>query len=267
METEIINLNSPQKTLETKGLNSNTLKIIAIIAMTIDHIAFAFVPYETVLSMVMHVIGRLTGPIMFYAAVEGYHHTRNIKKYILRLFIFAIVSYFPFMLFKAHGIIEDMRFYDFNVIYTIMLGVIGIWIRRNIKNPILKTIYLIIIICISITADWGYLGVFIILSFDFYYKNFKNQTYAYTLLILFAAGLFSMIISPIYSIIYMNEWNIDPEYYFYSIETLGMFLPIIVLKYYNGERGSSKPWSKWLFYIFYPLHLLIIGGIQYYINL
>lgn len=254
------------ESIEQKAFNLSTLKLIAIFAMVIDHMAFAFVPYDTPLSIMMHFVGRITGPIMFYAAVEGYHHTRNIKKYIFRLFIFAILSYFPFMLFKAHGVISEMRFYDFNVIYTIMLGVIAIYVRRNINNFILKILLLSLIVCMSLTSDWGYLGIFIIMTFDFYYGNFKSQAFAYTLIVIFAAGLISLI-NPLYSIIYSGEWDFNIDYYFYNIETAGMFLPIYLLKFYNGERGSSSAWNKWLFYIFYPAHLLIIGGIQYLINL
>lgn len=253
------------ESIEQKSLNLSKLKLIAIFAMVIDHIAFAFVPYDTPLSIMMHFVGRITGPIMFYAAVEGYHHTRNIKKYIFRLFIFAVISYFPFMLFKARGIVSEMRFYDFNVIYTIMLGVIAIYVRRNVKNFVLKIFLLALIVCLTFTSDWGYLGVFIIITFDFYYGNFKNQAFAYTLLVIFAAGLISLI-NPLYSI-YSGEWDFNMEYYLYNIETIGMFLPICLLKYYNGERGSSKSWNKWLFYIFYPAHLLIIGTVQYIINL
>jgi len=259
-------MNSETNEVISSGLNSNTLKIIAIAAMVIDHIAFAFVLYDTPISIIMHLVGRLTGPIMFFSAVEGYHHTKNIKKYISRLFIFAVISYFPFMLFKARGVIADIRFFDFNVIYTIMLGVIAIWVRRNVNNPAIQVILILLIICMSVPADWGYLGVTIIITFDFYYGNFKNQAFSYALLVIFAAGLINMIINPIYSIIYADEWNMDLEYYFYNIETLGMFLPLFLLKHYNGQRGSTKMWSKWLFYIFYPAHLLIIGGIQYFMK-
>ena len=66
-----------------KGLNSNALKMIAIIAMTIDHIAwlvFPDYPHE-VLPVILHTIGRLTCPIMCYFIAEGYHYTKNIRKY------------------------------------------------------------------------------------------------------------------------------------------------------------------------------------------
>ena len=64
--------------------------------MVIDHIAFAFVPDGTLLAILLHSIGKITGPTMFFAAVEGCHHTRNLNRYLLRLAVFALVSCFPF---------------------------------------------------------------------------------------------------------------------------------------------------------------------------
>ena len=77
-----------------KILNSNQLKLIAILAMTVDHIAWAvFSGYPTeILPLVMHIIGRLTCPIMCYFVAEGYHYTKNINKYTARLFAFSIIS-------------------------------------------------------------------------------------------------------------------------------------------------------------------------------
>jgi uncharacterized membrane protein YcfT len=73
-----------QMDIERRGLNSNQLKMIAIIAMTIDHIAWTFFPgYCTdSVTLIMHTLGRLTAPIMMYFIAEGYYHTRNVKKYI-----------------------------------------------------------------------------------------------------------------------------------------------------------------------------------------
>ena len=79
------------------GLSLNHLKAVAVAAMVIDHIAFAFVPDGTLLAILLHSIGKITGPTMFFAAVEGCHHTRNLNRYLLRLAVFALVSWFPFL--------------------------------------------------------------------------------------------------------------------------------------------------------------------------
>lgn len=74
-----------------KRLNSNHLKLIAIIAMTVDHFTDLFYPGFpiAVLPITMHLIGRLTAPIMWFFIAEGYHYTKNIRKYMFRLGLFG----------------------------------------------------------------------------------------------------------------------------------------------------------------------------------
>ena len=80
-------------------LNSNVIKIIAIIAMTIDHIAWCVFPGYSAepLPVILHIIGRLTCPIMCYSIAEGYHYTKDVDKYTKRLFAFAIISHFAYV--------------------------------------------------------------------------------------------------------------------------------------------------------------------------
>ena len=99
----------------TKGfLNRNQLKYLVIAAMLIDHIAWAFVPTASLLGQVMHIIGRLTGPTMAYMLAEGYRYTRSVKKYAMRLGIFAVISWLPFSYFESGGIRPA-----FGVIYAV----------------------------------------------------------------------------------------------------------------------------------------------------
>ena len=85
-------------TLTKKHLNANQIKLIAIIAMTIDHLTWAFFPGLQAVWYVyaLHIIGRLTAPIMWYFIAEGCYYTRNIRKYAGRLFVFAIISHFAY---------------------------------------------------------------------------------------------------------------------------------------------------------------------------
>ena len=81
-----------------KGLNSNQLKLIAIAAMTIDHLTWTLFPgYSTQWYVLLaHIIGRLTAPIMWFFIAEGYHYTRDVKNYTKRLFLLALVSHFAY---------------------------------------------------------------------------------------------------------------------------------------------------------------------------
>lgn len=246
------------------GISLNTLKYIAILAMTIDHIAFAFVPLGTPLAILMHTIGRITGPIMFFSAVEGYHHTSNIRRYILRLAVFAIISWLPFLYFKYGGDLSGAPVMRPNVIYTILLGVLAIHIRRNahLKNPVLKTLLILALIILCVPADWGCTGIIIILVLDYFYTNFKHQAFAYCMVVLLNMEILTMLTSPFFSLFYDHTFYIDTEYYLYSLQNIGAFIPIILLSFYKGQHGSKSSFSKWFFYIFYPLHLLVLGFLQ-----
>ena len=80
-----------------KGLTSNILKLIAIISMTIDHVAWAVFPDFSVnpIAIIMHIIGRIACPIFCFCMVQGYIHTRNFKKYFTRILVFALISHIP----------------------------------------------------------------------------------------------------------------------------------------------------------------------------
>ena len=116
----------------TKGfLNRNQLKYLVIAAMLIDHIAWAFVPTASLLGQVMHIIGRLTGPTMAYMLAEGYRYTRSVKKYAMRLGIFAVISWLPFSYFESGGIRPA-----FGVIYTLFLSLLAIWFWDKAKYSV-----------------------------------------------------------------------------------------------------------------------------------
>ena len=97
--------------MNTKGLDGNQLKIIAMVAMTIDHlVAVIFPNYPTDWWIIgLHMIGRLAAPIFWFFIAEGYFYTRDWKKYALRLLGFAVVGHFaynfafgiPFIPFKT----------------------------------------------------------------------------------------------------------------------------------------------------------------------
>ena len=87
----------------TEGLNRTQLKYIAIIAMVIDHTAWGFVEFMTPLGITMHLIGRLTMPIMCFFIAEGYYHTHSRRKYLERLLLGAVISHVPHALASRWG--------------------------------------------------------------------------------------------------------------------------------------------------------------------
>lgn len=114
--------------------NNNILKIIAIIAMTIDHAAWLGYDYypEDTLSIILHIIGRITAPIMIYFVAEGYHYTKNFKKYAIRMFILAVISHFAYCLFNTGGPnfnpFDQSLFNATSAIWPLFCGLMLLWI-------------------------------------------------------------------------------------------------------------------------------------------
>lgn len=233
-------MNNVTITENNRPLNIDILKFIAIIAMTIDHIAWAFVDKTSVAGMVMHSIGRITFPVMAFCLVEGYLHTSNIKKYLTRLFVFAVISAFA-VNYNHYG--TFFKFASSNVIFTLFLGLLCIYILDN-KNYSkgLKILLSIVLFLLSGFGDWPFIGIIIIINF---YKSNNKFSNVAIILIIFS------IVSFLFGLKYK-------EYFQFG---LVLALPFIYL--YNGKKGSYNPISKWFFYIYYPLHLLCLGFIKF----
>jgi len=229
-----------------KGLSSNILKIIAITAMLTDHIAWAFVEFNSPAGILMHTVGRLTAPIMCFFIAEGYYHTRSIKKYMLRLLCFALISHIPFSLFLS-GKIFDLQ--NLNVMYTLLIGLCALWACKNLKDNISRVIAVIICCIAAMPADWEFIGVLFVLAFGLNRGNFKKQALWFSTI---AVG--TVLVTPLTAVLTGTR-----EYFnLSSAVMLGVLLAIPVLSLYNGKRGGFKG-SKWIFYFFYPAHLLAIA--------
>ena len=244
-----------------KILNSNQLKLIAILAMTVDHIAWAaFSGYPTeILPLVMHIIGRLTCPIMCYFVAEGYHYTKNINKYTARLFAFSIISHFAYI-FASGGYIDAKSFIPFyygnilnqtSVMWSLAWGLVMLRVAdsKKIKMPV-KVLAIILICVVTLPSDWSCIAALCIMAIGTNRGNFKKQM------------TWMMFYVCLYVVVYF--FAIDAVY---GILQLGVALSIPVLSMYNGKRGSNPKINKlmkWFFYIYYPLHLGIIGLLKYY---
>jgi TraX protein. len=217
-----------------RGISGGTLKIIAITAMLIDHIAAILLHNQTntELYFVMRCIGRLAFPIFCFLLVEGFVHTHDDKKYAIRLALFALISEVPFDLAFSYQIFAP----DYqNVYFTLLIGLLVLMgIKRAGTN---KAIYILIIAvgCLAAWAlktDYGFYGILMILFFYFYRNNQLLR------------GIF------------VEGVCISMGY----IEALAglSFLP---LYFYNGKRGIRL---KYIFYAFYPVHIFILYLIRLY---
>lgn len=233
-----------------KGLDATTIKMIAIIAMVIDHIAWKFVPMSSGLGQLMHAVGRLTGPIMCYFIAEGYRHTRSVRKYMERLFVFAAISVIPFSYFET----GTLNIYSFGMIFTLALGLAAIAAYEQISNPFLKWLAIAGLCLASMFGDWPIFGIAMCLIFHIYHDQFRDQVIAMGIMIII---MMVLMISP-YK---LQEISLG-EAMFSNIYQLAVMVPVFLLRLYNGERGGGK-YSGWFFYVFYPAHLVILGFLYY----
>ncbi len=232
-----------------KGLNANQLKLIAIIAMTIDHLVWTLCPgYATDWWVILlHIIGRLTAPIMWFFIAEGYHHTHNKAKYAKRLFALAVISHFaynfcfgiPFIPFRT------TVFNQTGVVWSLAWGLVLLCINDNEKIKQWQKVVCILLVCvITFPSDWSCIASMAILYIGIYRGNFRKQM------------TWMMIWTFVYAAVYFI-W-IDKVY---AMIQLGTCLTIPLLYCYNGQRGEWKGMGK-LFYAYYPLHLVICGIIR-----
>lgn len=230
-----------------KGWNGNQLKLIAIIAMTIDHLAWTLAPgYSTEWWVLLcHLAGRLTAPIMWFFIVEGWHYTHDVRKYTLRLFLLALVSHFaynfcfgvPMLPFR-----EGSFFNQTSVAWSLAWGLVLLRIHSNEKTASWLKFALTILICvISFPSDWSCVASMAILYMGVSRGDFKKQM------------VWMTVWSAVYALVYFLFLD-----RLYGLLQLGTCLTIPLLRCYNGRRGRWKGMGK-LFYVYYPLHLALLG--------
>lgn len=198
-------------------MNAFYLKWLAVILMVVDHIGYFIFPDLLILRM----IGRLSFPIFAFLIANGYQHTRDVKKYVLRLFIFANVIQLAsiFMIFPV------------NIFYTLTLGLLCI-IIYDIDMGYLNKLLMIaglLIIAYLIKCDYGPYGVLMILIVYIF-----RERYLYMALFMALIGI--------------------GYYGLYHIQNLAI-LSIFFFMLYNNKEGRKM---KYFFYVFYPLHMMIL---------
>lgn len=244
-------------TVNRKGLSGSTLKLIAMIIMLIDHVG-ATILYRMMLERgvangipgkvladelyyvygVMRDIGRLAFPIYCFLLIEGFEKTGSKARYALRLMVFAFVSEIPFDLAFNNQILE---FSYQNIFFTLLIGLLGMLVIDRVEKEKGFGIYsflaglFITVIAAGIGeilgTDYGAKGVLAIMLMYLFRRNKWAQTLVGCLAFL---------------------WETTAP------------LAFLLLWFYNGRRGLKL---KYVFYIFYPLHLLVLYGICLFMGL
>ena len=207
-------------------LDSFQLKCIAIVSMALDHTGAVLYPSQ----IWLRCLGRIAFPIFCFLIVEGFFHTHDVRRYMGRLGVFALISEIPYDL-AFRGV--PLEYAHQNVFFTLLIGIgMMVLLERNREWPVKAVILLLAMwLAVLIRSDYNFRGVLLIFVFYIFHES---RWLAVT------AGGF---------------WNF---LYQGVIQKYGV-LSVLPLALYNGERGRKM---KYFFYIFYPSHLLLLYGIS-----
>ena len=242
-----------EKTEDTKkhGLDRQQLKYTAIAAMLADHIAMFMLsgglteaPASRIaLYSLMRVIGRITAPVMFFFLVEGFLHTSSRRRYGIRLLAFGLISQIPYALSHYNTLLKP----DFNVIITLFVT----FLMLCAEERGVSRLAVFALIMVTFCCDWGVVGP--LMAWVFYRFRSDRRTQLKYFAIICAVQVVSAAVFL----------GLGGHHWYGELWQAGMFLVIPVLLSYNGRPGSRSPVNKWLFYAFYPLHLLVIWLIKF----
>lgn len=283
--------------MEIKLLNVFQLKIIAIISMAVDHIA-VMLGTNYIYYMPMRTIGRISYPIFAFLIANGWNKTKDKTAYISRVMIFAAVSAIPHMILFGRG--KSMGFFNngIAILYIIVFVCFMLFFAVNAnKNKIMCIIFSAIYFFFpfftgrrNVLYTFTY-SMFVILFVEKIKKGFTKKGEATIITAITSVFdkkdilLIPMILAPALisgeygfigallivllnmskndtvSAILIILWGIYE--YVIRLSNITYFIPVVfaglLCLMYNGKKGSDK---KNVFYIFYPLHLLILGFIR-----
>ena len=221
-------------------LDGTMLKILAMISMVLDHVGDLFFPGGTWL----RAAGRLAMPIFAFCIAEGYAHTRDRKKYLLRMGLFALISEIPFDLAFESRIGLSHQ----NIMLSFFLSILALMLYDRIRGgkeaegaqiPAWKTVLGVLAVgavaalALLLKADYT---IFAVISvFLFYVLRQKHP--------LLRSGVGVAFLALTRTVGYYSATGLS-------------FLPLAL---YNGKKGKGL---KWLFYLFYPGHLLLLAGLK-----
>lgn len=208
----------------------DTLKIIALITMLIDHIGYLLLPQF----FILRIIGRISFPIFAYYLALGATRTKQPKRYALRLLLFGFISQIPYNL-MIHQ--TPLSFEDPNIFFTLLWGLMAIYCLASPKWYVNVAIVPLIYGVHLLNLSYGYYGILLILIFHWYHQ----KPLAMSLAMLAASFEY-----------WMEAGNI---YQFYA-------LPVLVLLIYQPRLGLRLP--KYASYLFYPVHLLALYAVYFF---
>ena len=204
--------------------NTNFIKLIAIITMTIDHIGYVIFPDI----LIFRIIGRIEFPLFVYSMMIGYFRTKDLSKYIVRLLIIGIISQLPYSLL--------FNVYRPNVMFTLIFTLLYYYTLDKKKWWIMP-----VLVLIPFVLNFEYSLIYLFLVPIFYY--FRNN---------------GLLLSISFILFYLNYliYPVDS----FSIAT---FFTILCLPFILVNTDITIKINKFFFYLYYPIHIIILLILKY----
>lgn len=240
-------------------LSAAALHILAMAFMLMDHLWATLLPAQEWLTCV----GRIAFPIFAFMAVEGYFHTHNLKKYLLRMLIFAVISEVPFDLMYG-----GTWFYPVhqNVIWTLMMGLVGIHLMETVRKK--KSTFVYILVSAIVVILGGLLGT---LSMVDYYGIGVLTVFIFYF---FRGRKWWCLLGQMLTLYWVNVELLGGL--MYPIRLFGMefelcqqglaLLALLPIWLYRGRQGYHSKSFQYFCYAFYPIHMLVIVLVLNFIN-
>ena len=252
------------------SLDASHLKVIAMVSMIIDHVTafllLEFLPeisgslYQFPIYAIGRHIGRIAFPIFCFQISEGAAFTRDRKKYALRLLLFAVLSQIPFSLANGN---PWWSLEKVNVLFSLLagLGMIVLYDRmKESGRPLLSLLGMLALcaFCIAANTDYEMTGPLTILTF--YALRGRKWEQLLAGAAAFAVGYAALVLSTFWGC--SLQYGLElVQYNYFRVEICNL-VGFALLALYSGQKGKSGRFGR-LFYLVYPLHLLLIAGIRF----
>lgn len=239
-----------ERLTKLKCLNAAHLKLIAMVCMLLDHMWATVIPGN----FWMTCVGRIAFPIFAFQVAEGYAHTRNFKRYLLRMLLFALISELPFNLMAGGWWIEP---FHQNVMFTFCLALLLLRVidKAMAKHWLLGWTAVIVgaavgyVVGTLTCVDYGGCGILMVLAFWL----FRKVPFGW--------------LAQLAAMLYINFEMIGGMYLELSLFGRTVMFPdqgfavlaMIPIWLYSGEKGTKSKAFQYAVYAFYPIHMLALG--------
>ncbi len=237
-----------ENTTGMRFMTRDAIKYLAIVAMTLDHIAYIFLEPQTLLYRLFLCIGTFTGPVMIYFLIEGYFYTHDVRGYAKRLLLFALLSQLPFSL--------AMGGFFGNMLFTLLICLGVLYVHDHVADGGLRKLLYVLLFFASLCTDWNFLSVPLVLFLrpafypaaqGFYVDQAEQRRD------MLKCVAYFVVVSCLTKGVFEG-----------MTEALGMVLGFVCIAcFYNGQQAKThRKFHKYFFYIYYPAHLLVLWALH-----